>query len=145
MVSTAEFKDCEIDFEEDIDNDLVEFYTSSFVPDVKMLVKGHLIDFFDGREMHCGGNIPQCLLCSEQNISMVLNTRLEKGIHRAYKGIALDGNISTEAASDSLVPEDIKMVVSVMNAAAKRKIPPQYIPGIVLLYLEYCEGIEFAF
>jgi len=136
-------EDEEIDFAEE--ENLIDFYTGDFVEELKILAASYLVNFFKDREMHCGGNIPRCLLCSDQNISMVLNTNLEKGIKRAYKGIELNGNIATETENESLVAEDIKLVVAIIKGCAIAKVPPEFIPGIVLLYLEYCEGIEFAF
>jgi len=129
---------------EDVDYDEIECVECDEIPE-EVLVRNYVINFFASRQMYCGGAIPLRLLCSERNITMVRTTELEPGIRKAYSGIEMAGHIATETDNESLVADDIKIVVAIMRACAIEKVPPKYIPGIVLLYLEFCEGIEFAF
>ncbi len=133
----------ELEEDVELEDSLVDFYTENFTEDVQFLVKVYLAKFFEGREMHCGGKIPACLLYSARNISLVLNTCLEKGIQKAYRAIEIAGSHMTEAPNDSVVAEDVKLVIAAMRSCACKGIPQEWIPGIVLLYLEYCEGVEF--
>jgi hypothetical protein len=142
-----------LESEDDIDEELLEdelleelevaeeVYVSAFVEDIQVLAKEYINRFFKTQEMYCGGPVPERFLLTEENISLVINTSLEHGVRRAYQIIENDGHYSGEAV-ESLVPDDVKLVIKVMNACARLSIPPEFIPGIVLLYLQYCEGMK---
>lgn len=117
-----------------------DVYAGVFVEDIQVLAKEYINRFFVTQEMYCGGKIPDRFLFTEENISLVMNTNLEDGVRQAYKIIENDGHYSSDAV-ESLVPDDVKLVIRVMNTCAKLSIPPEFIPGIVLLYLQYCEGM----
>ncbi len=102
--------------------------------------RAYMIKFFDSQEMYCGGKIPEHFLLTDEKVALVASTDLESGTKIAYEIIAKDGNYSTEA-SESLVPEDVKLVLRVFRMCARMRIPKRFIPGIVILYLEFCEGM----
>jgi len=104
-------------------------------------VRDYIVKFFKNKEMYCGGSIPDHILLTDNNIFMVLGTGLERAMQFAYAAIARAGSHSSEVISESLVPDDVKFIISIIRAIERFRIPPEYIPGIILLYLEFCEGI----
>ncbi len=141
--------------EDNIDSELEEeflleeehensFSAEAFIQDIQTLAKGYTNRFFQTQEMYCGGKIPNSFLLTKENISTVMNMDLEKGVQRAYEAIKNDGRYKTDAV-ESLVPDDVKLVISIIKKSAEMGVPQRFIPGIILLYLEYCEGMSFEF
>jgi len=139
LVFDTDFEDVE-DFELEQEPQ-IEICVEEVVEGILSLAKDSIKKFFNEREMYCGGKVPDRLLLTEKNISLVANTTLESGVALAYEAIEKSGNYNSEA-SDSLVPEDVKLVISNIKACAKLRIPQRYIPGIMLLNLKFCEGLQ---
>jgi len=129
--------------EEDDSGPVKSVYVGSFLEDVKSIAREYMQRFFNGRQMHCGGKIQDRVLWSERNISLVLNTNIEQGVQIAYAAMEEAEYLPTlQVASDSFVADDIKFIIRILKQCAKMKIPKEFAAGIMLLFLEYCEGID---
>lgn len=100
-----------------------------------------IASFFKDREMFCGGKILDKFLLNERNISLVLNTNIEVGVQRAYQALS-EANHFPPCVDMQLVPDDVRLVMSVLKQCAKSHIPKDNAAGILLLYLEFCEGVS---
>lgn len=132
-----------IEDEQEQDQTVEDITTGVFVENIRVLAREYINRFFQVQEMYCGGKIPSSFLLTEENISMVMNTSLEDGVRRSYEIIEQDGRYQSEAI-ESLVPEDVKLLISIMNKCSKLGVPKEFVPGIVLIYLEHCEGMKVA-
>lgn len=96
--------------------------------------------FFVGKQMYYGGHISSAVLHSPAYINKVLNLDIVHGIKEAYKLIEITGAIETSCDEES-VPEDISIVVSLLEECHRLGIPKYYAAGIVLMALELCYGV----
>jgi hypothetical protein len=124
--------------------------------------------FFKGKEMSCGGEIPDHLLFSQENINRVLNTNLEEGATMAYAAIERNGPVREEWIKDTYsafdiddtaleTEPDVRLYSKCISEASgfrldnfqqngrytpMAKISRCFVPGLVLLCLKLCYGIE---
>ena len=115
-------------------------FAGVFLGDIQKLAKDYIGRFFINREMHCGGFIPDRLMYSDHNISMVLNTNVESGVKLAYAAME-EAELFPVCVDSQLISDDVKLVISVYHQCAKLGIPKEFASGILLMYLEFCEGI----
>ncbi len=128
--------------EYDLTEDIVN---SDYVADIIALTKQHIEAFFKDRQLHCGGSIPQHILNSLKRISKVMNTDIGDCIDLAY--VALEKTIDPDELEDAekfgTVTDDIKLVRSCLDVIAQAGVPKCFAGGILLMYLEFCEGVDF--
>ena len=110
-----------------------------FVESVKNAARNYLEAFFHNRDMYCGGPISPQVLYSKAAISTVMNTDSESGCRRAYAAMARDNFKQGQKNKET---EDILFVISIFKECAKLGIPKCFRPGVLLVYLELCEGIR---
>lgn len=121
-------------------------FAKRFHGDVSGMVRGYMEQFFKDKMFHCGGRIPKSLLFTEHRISLVLNYDIVRGVERAYE--SLSGTVT--AAEKELVKlngdvtSDIKLVNETLNLLARSCIPQQFAGGMMLLYLEFVEGVDIG-
>lgn len=98
--------------------------------------------FFKGKEMYCGGPVRQRTLRSPKYLSAVLNTDVIGGVDRAFACMQRSGHpVSKKRSTITTVPSDTKFVISIMKHCKSLGIPKCFAPGIMLMYLEICEGV----
>lgn len=134
------------DFAESEYEEVQEEYASLFLSDVRQLSGEYIQRFFKDKEMHCGGNVPISMLLTENNVSLILNTNIEDGVKLAYKAIAYSSKdivVEDDVHVDEItVSDDVKLVMSVLKKCSKAGVPKELAAGMLLLYLEFCEGIN---
>lgn len=116
-------------------------FAKRFQGDVRSVVKDYMEQFFSDKMLYCGGRIPHSLLFTEQRISMVLNYDIIHSVERAYK--CLTHLVPTDKISGE-VTEDIILVNETLKLLARSYIPQQFAGGMMLLYLEFVEGIDIG-
>ena len=116
-------ENCEVSYEPD-----------KFLESVNDTVKNHLKAFFLKKSMYCGGPISLNTLHSKASLSTVINTDIEFGLKKAYAAMERDKFKQRKN-------EDIWFVISIFKKCADLGIPKCFRPGILLVYLELCEGI----
>lgn len=126
----------------EVEQETVEFS----LEDTKWLAKYYIDLFFKDKTMYCGGPIPNSFLYKDRYISAVLNLDICNGMDFIYDAI---GAKYTEKQLRHLerqgqLPEDVKYVIAKFRDLAKAGIPKQFAVGILLIYLELCEGFKAA-
>lgn len=108
------------------------------------LAKRWISLFFATKEMHCGGPISDRVLLSKRYIDLVLNTDLILAVEVAYAAMEVDRRRNKKAgpvAKMGGIANDIQWVITFLNHCGQMKLPPAFIGGTMLVYLEVCEGI----
>lgn len=78
------------------------------------------------------------IINDESNIKLVINTtNVVDGIAYAYEILSLSG-ISTTPPKGSMLSDDVKLVIKILEECAVLKIPKSSAGGLLLLYLNYC-------
>jgi hypothetical protein len=113
---------------------------SEFVYDIKELAKEYMVNFFANKEMYCGGPIPKQILLNNKNLSIVLNSNIEETLPKIY--VSIEDSFSQLESDSGLVADDIKLIISILKQCSRFGIPKEFSVGIMILYLEYCEGLE---
>lgn len=130
--------------EQDQEAEELQVYVGSFVDDVRTLARDYVERFFADKRMACGGRIPKYLLHNERRISMVMNYTISIGVDQAYKALEplLSEAEQEEARRTGEATSDIKLVNETLNLLARSGIPQQFAGGMLLLYLEFVEGVH---
>jgi hypothetical protein len=124
----------------DLDQDILN---SNYMDDIIGVTKQYVESFFHDKPMYCGGAVPRHLLLSPQRISNVINTSMGEGIDRAYGALekTIDPEDLRRAEQSGCVTEDVKLVREVLDMLAHHKVPKCFAAGMMLMYLEFCEGV----
>lgn len=127
----------------DITDDIL---SGDFVGDIIAMAKQHVREFFGNRIMYCGGCIPNHLLFSKKRISLLLNTEIGDCIDLAYDALekTIDPKVLAKAERTGDITSDIKLVRDSLDMIARSGVPKCLAGGILLMYLEFCEGVEFS-
>ena len=99
--------------------------------------------FFHDKTMYCGGAVPKRLLQAPAYVSMVINTDVMEGVDAAYEALQKSGHKVTWPTDDIMtVPREVKFVISILNHCKVMEIPKVFEAGLMLMYLEICEGVH---
>jgi hypothetical protein len=117
------------------------FEKGEFAPDFKKLAEEALETFFRNQSWYCGGPIPESEVQSDFSLKMVLRTKLDDNwqsiVHKAVEQLPED-----PAYDDNTVPYSIHRLLSVLEELRSTGIAHDFHPGLALLYLKFCEGIQ---
>ena len=87
-------------------------------------------------------NIPYYLdLISPKYIDLCITMDICKGVDMAYEVIDKSGKFETSSSEHS-ISEDIRFVIKTL-AQIKRFVPQEFAAGILLMHLEFVEGMKF--
>lgn len=107
----------------------------------------HVAKYFQDKSMHCGGKIPKYLLRDAKRFDAVLKLDIIAGVELAYKFLAdlitPEDERNVLLNGDSTI--DIKMVTSTLNQLSKSGVPQQFAGGMLLMHLEFIEGIKIDY
>jgi len=114
--------------------------------EAEIAAKRHIDSFFADKQMHCGGAIPKRLLHDPKRVRRVVNYNISKGIRRCYhflkNTITEEEKLAAKKTGDST--RDIKLVNETLNLLARSCVPQQFAGGILCMYLEFVEGVDFS-
>lgn len=99
--------------------------------------------FFSDKKMHYGGPIPEKLITSHNYLKLVANAEIGPCVDRAYE-VLKDCPINCES-TDGFVADDIRLVISIIRKCYKKQIPQNFVGGLILMYLEFCEGLDVEY
>lgn len=99
----------------------------------------YIRSFFHDKKLYCGSPIPDESLYTDNNISLVINSRMSTGIDVFYDVFA--DEIDIDCKSPCHEDADIAFLLSVYLECAYRNIPKQYAAGIAILYLKLCAAL----
>lgn len=115
-----------------------------FKSDLRLLAKYYIDLFFEGKQHYVGGSIPKSVLYSARNTGMVLNLDISNGMHKVYSLLKNGSFLEEEEESSRKVPEDIRYAIGLFAECAKSGIPKCFAVGIIIMYLELCEGYRIT-
>lgn len=120
--------------------DNCEYYNNN----VENFAKQQMVKFFEDKQLHCGGKIPQSLLYSSKRINLVVNLDLDSSIKIFYdfseKQISEEELVRAKRTGE--VSWDIIAVNEVLRLLAQSGVPQQFAGGMLLIYLELVKGHE---
>ncbi len=105
-----------------------------------------ILNYFDGRDYYCGGEIPHHLLVAKKRISLVLDCTFDEAMSVAYE--AMEADLTSEddeyIAAGGVSP-DIKKLVDVLHEMARYGVPQELSNGMLILHLELCMGVDVVY
>ncbi len=123
-------------YEEDLEEEVVE---ESFLEDVKKLAIHYVDAFFKNKKYFCGGKIPKKLLHTPRYMRLIFNHDIHNSTDAIYEAIGTNSD-EEEMERAGGVPEDVKHLIFVLDKVAHAGVPREFHIGIVVMYLELCEG-----
>lgn len=133
-----------VDEREELDSSDLSQFTEEFADKVRELAIYYIDKFFEDKKLCSGGKIPRYMLHCPKRISMVMNYDIIKGVDHAY--MALKHLVAPEeearAALTGEATADIKLVTEILSFLARSGIPQQFAGGMMILYLEFIEGVR---
>jgi len=128
--------------EELVPEDIDKEYLDQFLWDAAVYAQVCIDKFFEGKEMYGGGPIPHRLLSAPRYLSLVLNADMD-AIPYAYAAMKKAGHPTTQKVSKlATVPRDVKLIISILNHCYILGVPQKFVYGMMLMYLEICEGVS---
>ena len=129
---------------EDLNARELQQFTEQFADKVRELAVYYIDKFFSDKKLCSGGKIPKYMLHCPKRISMVMNYDIIKGVDHAYR--ALSDMVTPEEESRASITgestQDIKLVTETLGFLARSGVPQQFAGGMMILYLEFCEGVR---
>lgn len=125
-----------LDFLEEENEDIV-----SQLEEIDWFVKQAISNYFLKHEMYNGDIIEKSLIHLPYYISLVRNTSVSEGVLTAYKMMEDCDFRDSVSLNRSAMAEDVKFVLSIIQKIEK-KVPQEFVGGILLMHLELFEGLE---
>lgn len=120
---------------------------SDFKKDTEDLAKYYINVFFNNK-ISKNGNTTKDLAKCPISLSTVVNTSIISGVQRAYKAlnnyIIVTQEDMNKAKKNGDVTQEIKLVNETLKSLHKAGVPQQFAGGMMILYLEFCEGVSFG-
>jgi hypothetical protein len=117
------------------------FFATGFMGELKYIAKQCISSFFQDRDFHCGGKIPCSLLSKDDHVLTVINYDIINSLNTAYEALK-NHELPQNCVND--MPEDIKLVLKILDELAINNVPQQFAGGMMILYLKLIEGIEIG-
>ena len=128
---------------EDAGTSQKEEYYKQCLWDAQAYAKVCIGVFFQDKAMYCGGSVPKRLLQAPQYVSLVLNTDVMDGVDVAYQSLRRASHqVTWETDEATTVPREVKFVIAILNHCKTLDIPKVFATGLMLMYLEICEGVN---
>jgi hypothetical protein len=94
------------------------------------------IKFLKPPSWYCGGRVPGRALYREDNIAL-LKIDMIPAVDITYAAL---GKVNKLAKTKYDEHVGIRLIPKVLHACERRGIPQNFVPGMLLLYLEHCEN-----
>lgn len=94
--------------------------------------------FFRNRVDEYGCEIEVEDLLTERNVSIVVNMTVCDGMPIIYDVL----KTTTKEKRKGKLPEDIEMVIKLLNDVAKMTAPKNFAAGLIAVYVEVCKGCK---
>lgn len=121
-------------------------FAQNFHGNSNAAVKQAMQYFFADKTHHLGGKIPLSQIWEEQNISMVLNYDIMRGLDHAYA--VLEPLLSEEEKMESErtgeETRDVRLVYGTLKLLAQSGVAQQRAGGMLMLYLKFVEGVDIG-
>lgn len=128
--------------EELVAEEIDQEYLDQFLWDTAVYASVCIDKFFEDKEMYGGGPVPRRMLRSPRYLSLVINATAEV-VPYLYRAMEKCGHpLTLEKPKLTTVPNDVKLVISVLRHCYLLGIPQRFVFGVTLMYLEICEGVQ---
>jgi hypothetical protein len=119
-------------------------FLANFEGDLNEFVSDCILRFFADKKMHIGGPINKKLLLTENYIRIVTNNNICRCILCAYNTLDKCDKI-THTIPGGQTSEDTRLVIKTLEKCAAKNIPKVFSGGLMLMYLEFCEGLSINY
>lgn len=136
--------DEDLEEEEVVSEEIVSIIPKDFVDSLRILAKQYMIYFFADKEMHCGGKITESFLFQPRRLYAVMNMNFCKAVDKAYNCMKsdLDEDYLQRCVDQGKLSPDVEKVIETLDMLGAARVPQQFLGGMLLLYLELCEGVK---
>lgn len=118
-----------------------EFY----VEDIKALARSYMCGFFAAKKLPSGRLIPREILESPRYLSFVMNLDISTGMDLIYTTLDAKNKPTVDLEKHKKNNlDDIKYVLNLLSQCASFGIPKHFAAGIIIMYLEICEGYKIV-
>lgn len=128
--------------EELVAEDIDQEYLDQFLWDTAIYASVCIDKFFEDKEMYGGGPVPKRLLRSPRYLSLVINSTAEVVPYLYSAMERCSHSLTQEKPKLATVPNDVKLVISILRNCYLLGIPQRFVFGMTLMYLEICEGVQ---
>lgn len=108
--------------------------------EARALARDWIIEFFAGKQMHCGGDIPLQVLLTDHNIDLLLKTNMSSATVIVYAAMEVS-NGAPYAIKMGGISDDVKWILTFIKHCANQSVPNCFVGGLMLIYLELCDGV----
>lgn len=113
---------------------------SGFLEEIKPIIKKAMSNYFYDKELHNGDPIDVSLFELSHYTNLVMNTNIIDGVNNAYKIIEDNQFINTDESFGSIEKDVVYMIDLIKNI--QRRVPQDFVGGMILMHLELVEGLE---
>ncbi len=110
--------------------------------DYEELARTYLTIFFKTKTTDDGSEVECEDLHTKRNIFLVLNLNVCAGMPIIYR--ALNAKQSFSSCKGNKIPEDILLVLKLLNECARMGMPKDFAAGLVAVYFELCRGCRMT-
>ena len=147
---------CDTEVEERADGEFDNFDDAEDVEDIAVskevvtkeateLAKSWIVKFFCGteppKEMHYGGPIPEGIIVNDKNVMMLLNVDMSTAVITTYAAMEVHNGSPYPIAMGG-ISDDVRWTLAFIRNCANMRVPDCFVGGLMLIYLEVCEGIK---
>lgn len=119
----------------------IEDLYQNFIEEIKEIIKDNIRLFFADKKYYIGGPIPEHYFTSEKYIDIVSFTSISEAaltVHAHFIG-------RKPKFKTKILDFPTELIISVINECHILGIKPPFCPGIILMYLEICEGEKIKY
>lgn len=119
------------------------FDVSVFLGQIRCLARHYMHRFF--RSEGVPAVDPDCLT-DDHYIDLVLDLEVEQGVPILYKalGVRYSSEERSEFKKFGTIPRDVQQVIDLYDWCASLGVPKCFASGILIMYLELCEGHDLV-
>lgn len=104
--------------------------------ELQKIVPFYISNYFRDKDLICDVD-----LLSPKYIDLCIDMDICRGVDIAYSAIEKSGRFETSSSEHS-ISEDIRFVIKLLGQI-KKFVPQEFSAGILLMHLEFVEGIKF--
>lgn len=117
-------------------NDFIKLTISQ----IKKLAVDNIKTYFISKKLYSGGGIPNLIFKDDKTIKRIITTDLETACIIAHNTIGFSEEEKNQVERHGGIYNSTDKILKIIEECAKLKIPQEFIPGIILLHLELCDG-----
>lgn len=105
---------------------------------LERFIPSHISNYFNGLDLPEGFDP-----CDRKYVNLCLETNICDAADFAYEAIAKSGRFKS-TCQEGMVAEDVLLVIGILRSIRMKAIPQEFASGILLMHLEFLEGIKFS-